>query len=432
MIQVPDFGDRFWVYQVVDVRTDSFADLGKMYGTKPGFYLLAGPDWKGEVPQGIARVFRAKTNTGFVDSTRVRGRHRGKTNRRCSPLINQIDMYPLVDVRRQDSSNATGPNRPTFPAQDSGGGAETPWVVPEKFFDELPLVLNDAQALAGRRGALCPSAGSHRGCAEDEKLKAAMIDEAKKTEQELINPLLPVPQLRPAPCRTNWTTQNNGARFGTDYFTRTAVAKSNIFVNKPTETKYFYQDLDEAGTRLNGGQRYTVTFAKGQLPPVKGFWSLTLYDQHHFFAPNEIKRYSVGTKNKDLQPSADGSLTIHVQADAPSDPVHRANWLPAPNGEDFSLYIRAYWPEEAITSGQAGRRQRWSWFARPTRSLRALLASMSLDMPSVVVLEVDNVVLEEDHAFRPREVPCAAHDRCWQRPWISSANVSSTYFAVKV
>jgi hypothetical protein len=51
VIQVPDFGKRFWVYQVVDLRTDSFADLIAMYGTKPGFYLLVGPDWKGDVPQ---------------------------------------------------------------------------------------------------------------------------------------------------------------------------------------------------------------------------------------------------------------------------------------------------------------------------------------------------------------------------------------------
>ena len=66
VIQVPDFGDRFWVYQVVDLRTDSFADLGKMYGTKPGFYLLVGPELEGEVPKGITKVFRSTTNTGFV------------------------------------------------------------------------------------------------------------------------------------------------------------------------------------------------------------------------------------------------------------------------------------------------------------------------------------------------------------------------------
>src|SRR6201999_1238399 len=66
VIQVPDFGKRFWVYQVVDLRTDSFADLGAMYETKPGFYLLIGPDWKGDIPSGIAGVFRSPTNTGFL------------------------------------------------------------------------------------------------------------------------------------------------------------------------------------------------------------------------------------------------------------------------------------------------------------------------------------------------------------------------------
>src|SRR6202007_1216609 len=98
----------------------------------------------------------------------------------------------------------------------------------------------------------------------------------------------------------NWSTISNEAAFGTDYYTRVAVAKSNIFVNAPNETKYFYQDLDESGQQLNGAHSYTVTFAPGALPPVKGFWSLTLYNEHHFFSPNEIKRYSVGTKNKTL------------------------------------------------------------------------------------------------------------------------------------
>jgi hypothetical protein len=129
------------------------------------------------------------------------------------------------------------------------------------------------------------------------------------------------------------------------------VERSNILVNKDVETKYFYQDLDESGVRLNGGKHYTVTFPAGQLPPVKGFWSLTMYDQFHFFVPNPIKRFSVGTKNKDLKPDSDGSLTIYVQSTEPSDSVQRANWLPSPKG-DFSLYLRAYWPQEEITSGK--------------------------------------------------------------------------------
>jgi hypothetical protein len=90
---------------------------------------------------------------------------------------------------------------------------------------------------------------------------------------------------------------------------------------------------------------------KDQTPPVRGFWSLTLYNQHHFFEPNEIKRYSVGTKNRTLKNNADGSLTIYVQADAPTDPLQRANWLPAPKAADFSLYLRPYWPKTEIIDG---------------------------------------------------------------------------------
>ena len=150
----------------------------------------------------------------------------------------------------------------------------------------------------------------------------------------------------------NWNSgfTSFSSAFGADYFTRTAVAKSNILVNSPDETKYFYQDLDESGARLNSANRYTVTFAKDGTPPVNGFWSLSIYNEHHFFIANPINRFSVGTKNKDLKLADDGSLTIHVQPDEPTDPVARANWLPAPKG-DFSLYVRAYWPKPAVMDG---------------------------------------------------------------------------------
>jgi hypothetical protein len=144
----------------------------------------------------------------------------------------------------------------------------------------------------------------------------------------------------------HWSTIANGAAFGTDYLTRTAVARSNILVNASIQAKYFYQDLDEGGGRLNGANRYTITFAKDQTPPVHGFWSLTLYNEHHFFAPNDLKRYSLGTKNKTLQHNSDGSLTLYVQADPPAA-AQRDNWLPAPKGADFSLFLRAYWPKPA-------------------------------------------------------------------------------------
>ena len=240
---------------------------------------------------------------------------------------------------------------PKFPQTETGGKAETRWVFPEKFLEQLLMVLDDAPPLPGEEARYAELRAVVAAAQKDSALQQAMIDEANKTEKELITPLLQFRNFG-IPLPHNWTTQNNGAAFGTDYFTRTAVAKSNILVNKPKETKYFYQDLDATSERLNSREKYTVTFAKGQVPPVKGFWSLTLYNREHFFEPNEIKRYSVGTKNKDLTIGTDGSLTIYVQPDAPSDPKQRANWLPTPKDQDFSLFLRAYWPQPAITSGK--------------------------------------------------------------------------------
>ncbi len=59
IVQVPDFGDRFWVYSIYDQRTDQVGELGKPYGSKPGFYLLVGPNWKGEKPEGVEAIIRS-------------------------------------------------------------------------------------------------------------------------------------------------------------------------------------------------------------------------------------------------------------------------------------------------------------------------------------------------------------------------------------
>jgi hypothetical protein len=101
--------------------------------------------------------------------------------------------------------------------------------------------------------------------------------------------------------------------------------------------------------QLSGQNIYAVTFPKGQLPPVKGFWSLTLYNDVHLFNPNALKRYSLGTKNKTLKYNKDGSLTLYASATSPGADKE-SNWLPAPNGT-FSLYLRAYWSDRPILDG---------------------------------------------------------------------------------
>lgn len=96
VIQVPDFGDRFWVYQVVDVRTDSFAELGAMYSTYPGFYMLAGPNWDGKTPDGIIKVFRSSSNSGMV-VPRVFQSDTPEDKKAVQRVISQIDAYPLSE-----------------------------------------------------------------------------------------------------------------------------------------------------------------------------------------------------------------------------------------------------------------------------------------------------------------------------------------------
>ena len=346
VVQVPDFGDRFWVYQIVDLRTDSFVQLGKMYNTTPGFYLLAGPNWHGEVPKAITKTFRSPTNTGLV-APRIAQEDTSDDKRAIQGVLTGIAMYPLADYDGR-MKNMEWSKLPRV-AGAPHGEEETRWVFPEKFFDELPTVLADAPPLPGEEARYAQVLAVLAATKDDSKMKQTMIEAAKDAEEKLVNPLF---QLRNYGQQLphNWSTISNESAFGTDYFTRTAVAKSNILVNSPNETKYFYQDLDAAGARLNNSNRYTMTFAKDGTPPVNGFWSLSIYNEHHFFVANAINRFSVGTKNKDLEPNPDGSLTIYVQAETPIDPVQRSNWLPAPAG-DFSLYVRAYWPKAEILDG---------------------------------------------------------------------------------
>jgi hypothetical protein len=346
VVQVPDFGSRFWVYQIVDERTDSFAKLGKMYDTKPGFYLLTGPGWSGTVPNGIAGVFHASTKVGVV-IPRVFKESTPEDTQAVQPLISQITMYPLSKFNNQ-MQTMDWSKIPDFPSPAGASQEETKWVIPDKFFDELSDVLDETPPMPGEEPMYANIRAILDAAQKDPKLKAALVASASDAEKNMVAPLFQFHNYG-FPLTYNWTTQKNGADFGTDYYTRTAVAKSNIFVNTQNETKYFYQDLDSTGARLNGAHSYTVTFPAGQLPPVKGFWSLTMYNEHHFFEPNKLVRYSLGTKNKDLQTAADGSLTIYVSATPPSQDK-MSNWLPSPKG-DFSVYVRSYWPEEAILNG---------------------------------------------------------------------------------
>src|SRR5262245_50930091 len=134
VVQVPDFGDRFWVYQLCDQRTDGFAELGSMYGTAPGNYLVVADDWDGQTPGGIVGVLRCPTAIGiciprlFMNDTEA-------DRDAVQGLINHIAVYPLSEFDGT-AKTVDWKHAPTFPNQ-AAGEAETQWVFPDTFVDQL-------------------------------------------------------------------------------------------------------------------------------------------------------------------------------------------------------------------------------------------------------------------------------------------------------
>ena len=347
VFQVPDFGDRFWVYALYDGRTDEFSEIGKQYGTKRGFYLMVGPNWKGETPAGIKAVVHSSTRFAFA-IPRIFMDDTPEDHTAIQPMLSQINFYPLSEF--DGKLKTTDWNKlPHFPAPKSSGTGETKWVNPETFFDELPAVMKQVPPLPGEEALYAWIGSLLDAAAKDPDIKTTLKDTAAAAEREMIAPLLQW-RYNGRPVGNGWNSPVNNAEWCTDYLNRTGSAKSNMYDNRPEETKYIYTDDDSQGQQLNGQNTYTVTFAMGEVPPVNGFWSLTLYDALHFFDSNPLSRYSLGTKNKTLKYNADGSPTLYAGSKSPGKDTE-SNWLPAPDGE-FSLYIRAYWADKAILDGQ--------------------------------------------------------------------------------
>ena len=344
VFQVPEFGDRFWVYALYDARTDEFSEIGKAYGTKPGFYLMVGPDWKGKTPAGITAVVRSSTASAFC-APRIFMDDTAADHTAIQPVINQVVFYPLSEFDGKMKTKNWS-KLPHFPAPESKG--ETKWVNPETFFDQLPAVMKSVPPLPGEEALYHWIGSVLDAAATDPAIKQALTESAVAVERELI-PTFFQWRYNGRAASNGWNSPVNNAKWGTDYLNRTGTARSNMYDNRPEETKYIYRDDDSQGQQLDGHNLYTVTFAKGQVPPVKGFWSLTLYDDEHLFYANPLKRQSLGTKNKDLKYNGDGSLTLYYGANSPGKDKEN-NWVPAPAGK-FSLYLRCYWSEPAVLDG---------------------------------------------------------------------------------
>jgi hypothetical protein len=140
--------------------------------------------------------------------------------------------------------------------------------------------------------------------------------------------------------------------YGTDYLHRASVAFAGLGANPIEDAIYPTAHTDSDDKPFDSAGRYTLHLSKYQIPPVRAFWSLTMYNDQQFFADNSINRFAIGDRDK-LKFNADGSLDFYIQRDAPG-PDKESNWLPTPKTGGFTLGLRLYWPKlEALDGGWA-------------------------------------------------------------------------------
>ncbi len=154
---------------------------------------------------------------------------------------------------------------------------------------------------------------------------------------------------RAVPIVNNWQAVRLDKRMSGEPMVAAAGAMLGLLWNPKEVSTYDVAFVDGAGAPLDGRNRYVIKFSPQ--PPVNAFWSLTMYSaENQLFVPNPINRYSVGDRTKGTILGEDGSLEVFLQAEEPTDPRERANWLPAPNGR-FYLVTRHYSPKAAILTG---------------------------------------------------------------------------------
>ena len=159
-----------------------------------------------------------------------------------------------------------------------------------------------------------------------------------------------------------WGYTTKTGIYGTNYLQRALITAIGLGANRPEDAIYPTSTKSKDGLfsrAYAGSEDYVLTFPKGQTPPVKGFWSITMYNEKYFFVDNPINRYSISAR-QDLKPNADGSIDIYIQNKSPGVDKE-SNWLPAPKGK-FILMMRLYWPDDKSPSILDG-----SWVIPPAK-----------------------------------------------------------------
>jgi hypothetical protein len=342
VMTVPDTGTRYYLIQMMDAWTETFAVPGtRTTGNKAGRFAIVGPGWKGTLPPELTPI-NAPTNTVWIIG-RIQ--------------TNGVDDYPNVRALQRGFvlSPLSGAVSPTS-APAGGVGPAATLTPPQRVaqYDATTFFAAFTKAVTANRPHVEDAAFVARikalGIAPGSPFEPSRLSsEAKSAVERAAMDAQKLLSRADAPTRAGWRVFGTAVgRYGTAYRERAAVARGGLGALPPEDAVYTSTANDADGKPLTGGGKYLIHFPKAAIPPVNAFWSLTLYDADGYFAPNAINRYALGDRDR-MAFNADGSLDVYLQAGRPPE-AQVANWLPAPAGE-FNLSLRLYWPKPETVSG---------------------------------------------------------------------------------
>ncbi|MGV0911545.1 DUF1254 domain-containing protein [Martelella sp. FOR1707] len=344
--------DRYYSVMLTSLYTFNFGYIGsRTTGNDAACYAVAGPDWKGDAPKGIAKMFQSETEFATAlyrtqlfnpaDIDNVRKIQAGYTVEPLSAFLGEPAPAPApaIDWPKIDDQlakeNPLGYLAFLLQFAPATGPAAVEKPLREKFAS-IGLEVGKPFPPA--------DAGEAELAAIEQGVKAAHADVANAIKSM-------------GKIENGWSVstgiQGNRDGYDGNWGLRAAVAVAGLLANDTAEAVYPITNIDIDHNKLDGSKSdYTITFKSGELPPANAFWSVTMYDgktQH--LAPNPIDRYLINAPMlPELTKNADGSLTLYIQKDAPTDPAKKANWLPAPDGP-FYVAMRIYWPKQAVLDG---------------------------------------------------------------------------------
>ncbi|MFM0475727.1 DUF1254 domain-containing protein [Paraburkholderia strydomiana] len=342
VLSVPPMPDnRYFVFQWIDLFTYNFAYVGsRTTGNEGGHYLFVGPDWHGETPKGIDKVFRSETD--FI-LTLGRTALNGPDDVKAMQAIQK--QYRLTPLSSFEHTEAPPPVRKlSFPKWDETKATSI------DFISYLNFLLQFAQPPAPSEVELLQRF-SKIGIAPGKPFDASTLPaEMRQAIQDGVSDGKGA--LADAEKHTTSSYDIFGSRqeMKGDYMKRAVAAAMGIYGNTKEEAVYVGTRINADHEQLLGSQPYVIHFDKKDLPPAKFFWSMTMYDLpgRHLVA-NPIRRYSIGDRTKGLKYGADGSLDVYVQHDSPGKDKE-SNWLPAPKGA-YDVIARIYGPDQSVFDG---------------------------------------------------------------------------------